>query len=428
MKVFMKSFGYSLVCAVVLLGCMPKGTDDASLKTGIWRATMAVQGHELPFGLEIVTDKTGGYDLYVLNANERLLLDEVTIEGDTLNATLHIFDANIKAKINDGELHGYFVKNYDPGYKHAFRATYGETYRFAVKKNQNVTDFSGTYATTFLQGQDTTIAVGIFKQQGDSVTGTFLTPTGDYRYLQGNVVDDTLHLSAFDGNHAYLFTAYKLDDNTLSGQFYSGKAWHETWTAIKDENAKLPDAESLTFLKEGYDKIAFSFPDANGKKISLEDEKYKNKVVILQLSGSWCPNCMDETKFLSPWYDQNKDRGIEIVALAYERKDDFAYASERVKKMVSKMNVHYDYVIAGTNDKEKAALTLPMLNKVVAFPTTIFIGKDGKVKKIHTGFSGPGTGVYYDQFIQDFNETVNELLQEKSTSMIEPGAVSADKI
>jgi thiol-disulfide isomerase/thioredoxin len=428
MKVFMKSYCYSLVCVVLLAGCMAKGKEDTSLKTGTWRATIAVQGHQLPFGLEIVTDSAGGYDLYILNADERLLLDEVTIQGDTLNAALHIFDANIKAKIDENQLIGYFIKNYDQGYKHAFQATYGQSHRFSANTNADPENFSGKYAVTFLHETDTTAAVGIFQQTGDRVTGTFLTPTGDYRYLQGDVVGDTLYLSAFDGNHAYLFTAFKREDNTLMGKYYSGKAWQESWTAVKDDQAKLPDAESLTFLKEGFDKIEFTFPDVDGNKISLDNEKYKDKVVILQLSGSWCPNCMDETKFLSPWYDQHKDRGVEIIGLAYERKDDFAYASERVKKMIAKMKVNYDYVIAGTNDKVKAAQTLPMLNKVVAFPTTIFIGKDGKVKKIHTGFSGPGTGVYYDQFVQEFNETVNELLQEKSTSMNSNGASPVDKL
>jgi hypothetical protein len=126
---------------------------------------------------------------------------------------------------------------------------------------------------------------------------------------------------------------------------------------------------------------------------------------------------MDETKFLKQWYDNNKDRGVEIIGLAYERKPDFTYASDRVKKMIEKFDVRYDFVIAGTHDKVKASETLPMLNQVVAFPTTIFIGKDGKVKKIHTGFSGPGTGKYYEQFIQHFNETVNELLSENRTSI-----------
>lgn len=424
----MKSCFYGAVFAMLLADCMAKGKDDTSLKTGSWRATIAIQGHELPFGLEISRDAAGGYDLIIKNADERLVLDEVSIDGDTLNASLHIFDANIKAKIDGDNLTGYFIKNYDPGYKHAFNATFGQTHRFSDAENLHPTDFSGKYAVTFLGKADTTIAVGIFQQVGDSVTGTFLTPTGDYRYLQGDVIGDTLHLSAFDGNHAYLFTAYKNGNDKLTGEYFSGKASYETWTAIKDDQATLPAAGSLTFLKEGYDKVEFSFPDVNGKKISLNDEKYRNKVIILQLSGSWCPNCMDETKFLSPWYNENKDRGVEIIGLAYERKDDFAYASERVKKMISKLNIKYDFVIAGTNDKAKAAETLPMLNKVVAFPTTIFIGKDGKVKKIHTGFSGPGTGVYYHEFIQDFNETVNELLQDKSTSMNNKGDSPGDKM
>jgi hypothetical protein len=106
---------------------------------------------------------------------------------------------------------------------------------------------------------------------------------------------------------------------------------------------------------------------------------------------------------------------VEIIALAYERKDDFAYASERVKKMIDKLDVTYDVVIAGTNDKVKASQSLPMLNQLVAWPTTIYIGKDGKVKKIYTGFSGPGTGTEYDRFKEEFNETINQLLTEKPT-------------
>jgi thiol-disulfide isomerase/thioredoxin len=288
---------------------------------------------------------------------------------------------------------------------------YGQGYRFEKAKNENgVPDFSGKYSVDFIFEADTTPAIGIFKQVGDSVTGTFLTETGDYRYLQGNVSNGMLQLSTFDGNHAYIFTASKGQDGKIIGEFYSGKTHMEFWEGIRDDNAQLADPESLTFLKKGFEKIEFSFPDVNGKKIGLNDEKYKNKVVILQLFGTWCPNCMDETKFLVPWYKEHQQRGVEIIGLAYERKDDFNYASTRVKKMIEKFNVPYDFVIAGTNNKEKASETLPQLNKIVAFPTTIFIGKDGKVKKIHTGFAGPGTGIYYDQFVEHFNETVNELL------------------
>lgn len=402
------------IAAILAISCnTDKEKESQSLKTGIWRATIEIQGQQLPFNLDIVNDKNGGYDIYVLNADERLLLDEVAIKDDSVNIGLHIFDANILAVIKGDTLQGEFIKNYEKDYNIPFQAVYGQTYRFEKTSNKdNIPDFNGKYEVTFENESDTTQAIGIFKQQGDSVTGTFLTSTGDYRYLQGNVVAGRMQLSAFDGNHAYIFTATKQADGELSGEFYSGKNWMQFWKGVKNDKAELPDAESLTYLKEGYDRIKFTFPDVNGKKISLDDNKYKNKVVILQLFGTWCPNCMDETQFLNPWYNENKQRGVEIIGLAYERKDDFNYASTRVKKMIDKYNIQYDFVIAGTSDKKKAGETLPMLNRIVAFPTTIFIGRDGKVKKIHTGFSGPGTGLYYEQFLQHFNETINELLSE----------------
>ncbi|MBL0740144.1 peroxiredoxin family protein [Chryseolinea lacunae] len=406
---------------VSLAGCLAKKESAQALKTGTWRATIEIQGQLLPFNLEIEKDKADGYDIYIRNAEERLLLDEVNVTDDSIDIVLHVFDANIKARINGDTLQGEFIKNYEKNYNIPFQAVYGQHYRYEKDARQDsVPDFSGKYAVNFIHESDTTVAVGIFKQTGDSVTGTFLTPTGDYRYLQGNVAHGMMQLSAFDGNHAFIFTAIKTKEGKLAGEYYSGKTWMEFWEGEKNENAALPDAEKLTFLKEGYETIAFSFPDVTGKKISLTDEKYKNKVVILQLFGTWCPNCMDETKFLAPWYRENKNRGVEIIGMAYERKDDFTYASTRVKKMAEKLNVTYDFVIGGTNDKAKASETLPMLNQVVAFPTTIFIGKDGKVKKIHTGFSGPGTGLYYEQFVQHFNETINELLRENATSMVTP--------
>lgn len=413
----MKRFLATGAVLLILASCKPEKETANILKQGTWRATIEIQGQQLPFNFELVNDEQGGYDLYIRNAGEKLLLDEVAVSGDSVDIGLHIFDANIKAVIKGDTLQGEFIKNYEKDYNIPFLAVYGQAYRFEPSKDTtNIPDFNGKYSVNFISENDTTPAIGIFTQHRDSVTGTFLTETGDYRYLQGNVANGMLQLSTFDGNHAYIFTASKQADGKLMGEFYSGKNHMEFWTGEKNDQAALADPESLTYLKKGYEKIEFSFPDVNGRLVTLNDEKYKNKVVILQLFGTWCPNCMDETKFLSPWYDQNKQRGVEIIGLAYERKPDFEYASNRVKKMTGKFGVQYDFVIAGTNDKAKASETLPQLNRVVAFPTTIFIGKDGKVKKIHTGFSGPGTGVYYDQFVQHFNETVNELLSEDLTS------------
>jgi len=395
-----------IILAAIVVSC---STKNAELKPGIWRGVIEMQGHQLPFGFEV--QKTNDqYGITVMNAEERLKLDEVIITGDSVRIVMHIFDTELRAKIEDGQLTGYFIKNYDPITRLPFYATHGDDFRFS-KDAETELDFSGKYSLEFQSPTEKYVAVGIFKQAYSKVTGTFLTPTGDYRYLQGDVIDNELFLSAFDGNHAYVFTAH-FEGDSIKGNFYSGATSLESWKGIRNANASLPDLESLTFLKPGYEKLEFSFPDVNGNKISNDDDRFKNKVVILQLFGTWCPNCMDETKFLTKWYEENKDRGIEILGLAYERKDDFEYASSRVKKMKEKLNVGYEFVIAGTYDKAQASETLPALNSVLAFPTTIFIGSDGKVKHIHTGFSGPGTGIYYEQFKERFNQIVNACLSE----------------
>jgi thiol-disulfide isomerase/thioredoxin len=399
----------ALFAVVILLTGCAKPTQE--LKTGTWRGVIELQGHELPFGLEISRNEQG-YVANLVNAGEKIILDEISITGDSVDIALHVFDASLKAKINGDRLDGTFVKYYAPQVNQPFHATYGDTFRFEPVSAETTVDFSGKYEVEFKTDKDSYPSVGLFNQNGNHVTGTFLTPTGDYRFLEGNVIDGKLMLSTFDGNHAFLFTAEKSGDS-IRGDYYSGKTYHETFRGVRNENAQMPDPESLTYLKPGYERLEFSFKDLNGNSVTSEDPRFKNKVVIYQIFGTWCPNCMDETKFLSSWYEQNKDRDVVIVGLAYERKDDFAYASERVRKMIDKWDVGYDFLIAGVNDKEKAAATLPALNKVLAFPTTIFVGKDGKVKYIHTGFEGPGTGVYHERFKERFNEIVNEMLAEK---------------
>ena len=395
---------------LVVFSCSSKKQE---LKIGVWRGVIDIQGQKLPFNFRILKDSTGGYDAYLKNGNEEILLDEVNFVNDSIDFVLHVFDAELRAVVKDDSLNGYFVLNYRNDYRLPFKAAFGQNFRFTDKQTDLSKDFSGKFNVVFTNEKDTTLGVALITQKNNYAEGTFLTPLGDYRFLEGNIIHDTLYLSTFDGNHAFLFKSYFINDSSIIGDYWSGKTYHQNWVGTKTESASLPHPESLTFLKEGYSTLDFNFPDLNGNNVSLTDERFKNKVVILQLFGTWCPNCMDETKFLNAWYTENKNRGVEILGLAYERKPEFDYASDRVNKMKEKWNVQYDFVIAGVSDKIKAAETLPALNKVAAFPTTIFIGKDGKVKHIHTGFEGPGTGVYHEQFKQRFNEIVNELLAEK---------------
>ena len=184
---------------------------------------------------------------------------------------------------------------------------------------------------------------------------------------------------------------------------------------MSNPDAKLPDAYSLTALKPGYKKIAFTFKDVTGKEVSLTDSRFKNKVVIVQILGSWCPNCMDETNyFVSSYYPKYHDKGVEIIGLAYERTTDFAKSQRTVAQLKTHFDVPYPLLITGyTPGKGDPEKSLPMLADFKGFPTTIIIDKHGDVRKIHTGFSGPGTGEYYTQFIDEFQKLTNDLLEEK---------------
>lgn len=396
----------SIIGSTGILGCTE--TTPVQLKSGIWRGVLTAQGNTLPINFEIRNDS--GLKVYLLNAEERIELDEGVIIGDSLYLPMHIFDADIKGKITETTISGHWTKNYEDGYTLSFEAVHDDSERFRNTTSSAL--FEGKWRVTFVHAEegDTTEAVGIFQTADSGMTGTFLTPTGDYRYLEGTANASQLKLSTFDGGHAFLFTATQISKDSIAGDFWSGFEWHETWYAVKDETAELPDLDSLTYIKDGYDGFDFSFPNLEGDTVSLAN--YQGKPLVISIFGSWCPNCMDETKFLTTWYDENKDRGIEVLGLAYEAKPDFDYARDRILKMKNKLGVQYNFLIAGTKDKEEAAKTLPMLNHVLAFPTTIFIDANGEVKRIHTGFTGPGTGHYYDQFVKEFNSTVDAMLDE----------------
>ena len=356
--------------------------------TGNWRFVLANDGGGIPFNMEI-TEKNGAYKAYLLN------------------------DACLALKIEANQMRGVYRKHFNQTDQDLI-ATKNDKYRFFADKPQKEVNFSGKWAVTFTNNEGRAYpAIALINQNSKNgrVTASILTTTGDYRYLEGNVKDKELYLSTFDGGFAFLFKA-KLSGEKLEGEFWSAKSKSAGWIAERNPNATLPDASKITYLKEGYTEIDFNFPDLEGKNLSLKDEKYKNKVVILQIFGSWCPNCMDETAFLADWYKKNKKKPVAIIGLAYERKPEFDYASQMVKKVVKRFGVEYDFAIAGTNDKEAATKTLPMLNGISSYPTTIFIDKKGKVRKIHTGFAGPATGKYYQEWREEFNTLMNTLLKE----------------
>jgi len=387
------------------------------MKEGIYRGVLFLNpenGIELPFNFT-VKYKAKKPIITIQNGDERIVVDEITIKGDSVNFKMPVFDTEFKCVRVGNNLEGVWINHYKTTKnKIKFKATYGESHRFFVGTGLSNTDFEGKWEVTFSpQTKDSSKAIGLFHHQEgtDYLNGTFLTETGDYRYLEGIKKGNLLYLSCFDGSHAFLFTAEYLNQTLINGKFYSGSSWEENWKAIRNADFKLADPEEISFLKNRDEKINFTFPDLDGKLISLSDKKFANKPVIIQLMGSWCPNCMDESTYLSSIYKQYREQGLEIVALAFEKTTDLEKAKAQVSRMQKKLGIDYSILITQQTGKEKASETLT-LNKVSAFPTTLFLNKEHKVVKVHSGFSGPATGMEYELFKQRTENLIKSLLKE----------------
>ncbi len=402
----------SILTGIILLSSCDKPSGKFS--PGIWRGALITEtGIEIPFNFE-VKDSAANYTIYIMNGEERFKIDEITRTGDSIHFKMPLFDSEINGVILDEKITGVWTKHLaDKDVEMTFYAKANANWRISEQVVKSRFKVNGKWKTTFTSedGKDTTQAIGEFLQNKSKVTGTFLTTTGDYRYLEGVIDADKLYLSTFDGASAYLFTAKVNADSTLTnGKFYAGFSHVENFTAKLDSTATLPDAYSLTYLKDKNAKLEFMFKDLNGKLVSLTDAKFKNKVVVLQLFGSWCANCMDETAYLAKFYERYKNKDVEVLGLAYERTTDFAKAKANIEKVEKRFSTTYPFLITGFTNKE-ASKSLPMLNKVMAFPTLIVIDKEGNVNKIHTGFNGPGTGKHYVEFTQEFEQLINELIK-----------------
>jgi peroxiredoxin len=408
---------------IMLLGLSSLLACDSSagkeLQPGLWRATLARDGQRLPFQLEISKNDDGKtYKVFSINGEERIQFDSVYFENDSLHIPMELFDSEIVAFANGNSLTGSYNRMQGERVIASlpFEATFGEKYRF-FKEGEATSSHSvsGKWSVLLVNPLtgDSTRAVGVFQQNGIQLEGTFLTPTGDYRFLSGSLNGDSLYLSNFDGDNAKLFKAVIGKDGTLSGSLWSGVKGYRTWQAKRDPEAKLPDATSLTFLKPGFETVSFSLPDADGNNIALTDARFRDKVVIIQILGTWCPNCMDETIFLSPWIKKNRSRGVEVVGLAFEHSEKPEISFPKINRMIARYGIDYPVLLAGTNTNEATSKALPMINKIMSYPTSIIIDRKGKVRQIHTGFSGPGTGEYYEQFVEEFNGLIDKLVSEK---------------
>ncbi len=384
-----------------------------NLQQGKWKAALhRTDGKEIPFELKIQTQGKTTI-CYVVNDTEQLKTEISKISKDSVLIKMPVFESSFRVKIiNKDSINGVWVKGGSvKDLVMPFSATSKDS-RFPKGPAGNAS-VKGKWKIEFTRAdQSVRLAIGEFTQNGQKVGGSVLTPSGDYRYLDGRIIGDSLMISTFDGIHALVFSA-KIKGDTIKGTLYSGATSLEKWTAVKDLNVKLE--APVTALKEGESgRLDFSFKDLEGNVVSINDQRFKDKVVVLQLMGSWCPNCMDEMAFLSDYYRKNKNRGVEVIALAYELSTDEARSRKSLQKFQQQFKVEYPMLITGVTagDPEKTQKTLPQLNAIKVFPTSIILDKKGLVNHINTSFYGPGTGEYYVQYKKEFEEVMNSLLSK----------------
>lgn len=392
-------------------------TNHKFIKEGIWRGVFKVSETEVPFNFELKGKDAAHATFTLLNGSRR---DDFHVEHlgkDSLYIKMNTYDAALVAKIDsDGEISGEY-RSLVPGLRGnalPFTAVQGKSYRF-VEPGKDVApaaDLTGKWEFKGFSKEAVPNKIALLKQVGNKLTGVIMQVTGDSRELEGTVQGNQFVLSGFSGPSPKIYKGTINEDGTLSGEISQGIYDNLKFTGVKDKQAELPDPYTLTSLKEGVKKLAFTFPDLTGKPVSLTDEKYKGKVVIVELVGTWCPNCTDQTIFLSPWFNKNKNRGVEAIAIGFEQKDDLEYGKYTLGKLRDKYNIKYDILFGGLADKRLVADKLPALNKFIAYPTTIIIDRKGEVREIYTGYTGTVTGQYYVEYEKKFNKVLDELLAE----------------
>lgn len=382
-----------------------------ALKSGYWRFEQEMGHGTVPFVIEFQWQ--GEKLLGTLhNGKEKIELKDIefNIKKKELIIPLQIYEQSLNLRIeNSNTLIGFHIRhNRSPEIKMKVTGTHGVSEKFPEAKSLPPAqiNLSGRWEVDLIDEWGSTVkGIVVFEQKGNELNGSILTSTGDYRYFSGYVSKKSFKTSSYDGVFNYLFEG-ELNKNQLEAKILAN--YQTRIYGKKNNKAKLPDAYKQTQLES----LDFSFPDLSGKQVSLKDPQFANKPVIVQIYGSWCPNCMDEMNYLIPWYAENKSRGIEIVALAFERSLSPEAAIRQLRKVQDKRQVNYPLLLAGYTSQDKPADKIKGLKNFISFPTTIFLNRKHEVVKVHAGFTGPGTGEFFENWKKEFNKNVDQILKK----------------
>lgn len=391
-----------VIAAILLTPIFSYAQQPAS---GQWQGQLEYEEVDAPFTFEI--QYNGNKPIVTLiNGDERIALKKVKFDGDSIIIPLKPFDAVLKAKYDEHEMTGWWKKGYR---KNAipFKATYGVP-RYNPGGQPTIKILEKLSVTLKPDNGAEYPGVGLFKLDNGIVTGTLLTGVGDFRYFEGVMQGDSLKISAFDGTHGFMIVGAR-NEGSWSGEFYFDSNYKEAWTAVEDPDALLKDQFSK--VEEGQ-RPYFDILTAGDPSVKVTEDDYFDKVLIIQLFGTWCPNSFDQTNYLKEWYKKNNGRGVELLAVSFEVNFSKEYGTSRINDYQEDMEVPYKVVLGGRQNKGDAALAFPFLDKINAFPTLVIVDKNGFARYTCDYFNGPATGELYEQFDANFNKIIDDLLAE----------------
>lgn len=411
---FAKPVGcFSVFAAAVVASSLPLPGQPVDW-IGNWEIRLAVDPADKSISLPIALEISYGADdgaltATVINGAERIAVERVQA-GERLELGFPHYDSQIVVEQEKGgALRGAWTKQRGPGEAASVPLT---MVRATNGRYGEAAPFTGRWSVQFENEADA--AVGLFEAAGEAgvMKGTFLTTTGDYRFLAGGVVENRLTLSCFDGAHAFLFHAWHDDsDGSLKGKFYSGN-WYQTgWTARRDADVRLPDAWAQSEWTGRVPLSQLKFPDLDGEMIALDDERLAGDCRIIEVFGSWCPNCQDAAVYLAELHERYSSRGLAITGLAFELTGDHERDAKQVRQYVQRNGAHWPILLAGTSDKGLASDALPVLDRVRAYPTMIFLDRTGRVLGIYTGFTGPAAAEPHAEMRRQIETLIERALE-----------------
>jgi thiol-disulfide isomerase/thioredoxin len=406
-----------LVAGILLSSFGVKAQINPALN-GNWLGAIVLapteKGMDVPFNMSISSVKGKPSAIEIRSAADKIVVKEIEQQGDSIFFKMPVFVSELTFKAKGDSLVGrYYPKGKGKGVSYKFYALKNVTDRFPWFKEPPKVNVSGRWK--YIVNPNTANAdtlVAEFKQQGARFTGSILDPTGDMRFLEGKIAGNRFYMSGFDGGRASIFTAEVTSEGSITnGKMMTSPTYKPTWIAIKDEKAKIAESKDLIRIKAGIKSFKFSVKDLGGNTFTSDDPSLKGKVLIVQASGSWCPNCLDETRLYKTLYEKYHSQGLEIVSLMFEE-NDLESSKYRIQRFVNQTGAKYNFYYAGPRSKKNKEEVLYPFEGVVAFPTTVFIDKKGEIRTVHTGFSGPGTGSHYTELVKEVTSIIEELLKE----------------